>query len=71
MREPKITKLKGGGHSSDTELVFHLWCADVLVHIQDCKLDSQAAIQLMKDQTQGSAWYKVKFQLDLCGGNIQ
>ena len=47
MREPKITKLKGG-YSADTELVFRTWQADVLVHIQDHELDNQAAIQLIK-----------------------
>ena len=69
MREPKITKLKGG-YSANAELVFQSWRADVLVHIQDCKLDNQAAIQLIKDQTQDSVCHEVKFQLDLCGGNI-
>ena len=69
MREPKITKLKGG-YSMDAELIFRSWCADVLVHIQDCELDSQAAIQLIKDQTKDSACREVELQLDLCGGNI-
>ena len=69
MREPKITKLKGG-YLSDAELVFRTWWADVLVHIRDCELDNLAVIQLIKDQTQDSARHEVKFQLDLCGGNI-
>ena len=69
MREPKITKLKGG-YSVDADLVFWSWWVDVLVHIQDCEFDNQAAIQLIKDQTQDSTCHKVKFQLDLCGGNI-
>ena len=69
MQEPNITKLKGV-YSADAELVFRTWQADVLVHIQDCKLDNQAAIKVIKDQTQDSARHEVKFQLDLCGGNI-
>ena len=43
MCEPKITKFKGG-YSTDTELVFHSWCADVLSHIQDCELDNKLVI---------------------------
>ena len=69
MWEPKITKLKGG-YSADTELVFRSWQADVLVHIQDPKLDNQAVIQLIKDQTQDSALHEVEFQLDLCSSDI-
>ena len=69
MWELKITQLKGG-YSSDAELVFRTWQADVLVHIRDRELDNQAAIQLIKDQTQDSACCKVKFELDLCGSNI-
>ena len=55
---------------ADAELVFWSWWVDVLVHIQDCKLDNQAMIQFIKDQTQDSAHHEVKFQLDLCGGHI-
>ena len=56
----------------DAELVFHSWCMpDILVHIQDHKLDKKAAIQLIKDQTQDSAHHEVEFQLNLCGGDIQ
>ena len=54
MWEPKITKLKGG-YSSDAKLVFRSWRADVLVYIQDCELDNQATLQLIKDQTQDRA----------------
>ena len=43
---------------------------DILVHIQDCKLDNKVAIQLIKDQMQESAHHEVEFQLDLCGGDI-
>ena len=34
MREPKITKLRGG-YSTDAELVFWSWWADILANIQD------------------------------------
>ena len=44
---------------------------DILVHIQDCELDNQAAIQLITDQMQDSAQCEVEFQLDLCSGDIQ
>ena len=69
MCKPKITKLKGG-YSTDAELVFCSWCMDILVHIHDHKLDNKVAIQLIKDQTQDSAWHEVEFQLDLCGWDI-
>ena len=32
-------------------------------------MDNKAAIQLIKEQTLDNAHRKVKFQLDLCGGN--
>ena len=41
-----------------------------MVHIHNCELDNQAKIQLIKDQTQDSTCHRVKFQLDLCGGDI-
>ena len=69
MREPKITKFKGG-YSADAELVFRSWCADILSHIQDCELDNKATIQLIKDQTLEKAHCEVELQLDLCGGDI-
>ena len=68
MREPKITKLRGG-YSADTELVFPSWWVDILANIQDRELDNKAAIQLIKEQTD-NARHKVEFQLDLCGGVI-
>ena len=69
MREPKITKLRGG-YSADAELVFQSWQVDILANIQDRELDNKAAIQLIKEQTLDNAHHEVKFQLDLCGGNI-
>ena len=69
MREPKITKLRGG-YSADAELVFRSWWADILANIQDRELDNKAAIQLIKEQTLDNARREVEFQLDLCGGVI-
>ena len=69
MREPKITKLRGG-YSADTELMFRSWKSDILANISDRELDNKAAIQLIKEQTLDNARRKVEFQLDLCGGSI-
>ena len=69
MRDPKITKFKGG-YLADAELTFRSWHADIVAHIQDCELDNKATIQLIKDMTLDSAHREVEFQLDLCGGII-
>ena len=69
MREPKITKLKGG-YSADAELMFRSWKSDIVANITDRELDNKAAIQLIKEQTLDNARREVEFQLDLCGGNI-
>ena len=69
MREPKITKLRGG-YSADAELTFRSWRSDILAHITDQELDNKAAIHLIKEQTLDNARHEVEFQLDLCGSNI-
>ena len=69
MREPKITKLRGG-YSADAELMFQSWKSDILANISDRELDNKAAIQLIKEQTLDNARREVEFQLDLCGGDI-
>ena len=69
MREPKITKLKGG-YSADVELMFRSWRSDILANIADRELNNKAAIQLIKEQTLDNAHHEVEFQLDLCGGQI-
>ena len=69
MREPKITKLRGG-YSADAELVFRSWRADILANIHERELDNKSAIQLIKEQTLDNARREVEFQLDLCGGVI-
>ena len=65
----KITKLRSG-YSTDAELVFRSWWADILANIQDRELDNKAAIQLIKEQMLDNAHREVEFQLDLCGGDI-
>ena len=60
MWEPKITKLHGG-YSTDAELVFRSWWADILANIQDRELDNKAAIQLIKEQTLDNAHRQVEF----------
>ena len=67
MRDPKITKFKGG-YSADAELTFRSWHADIITHIQDRELDNKAAIQLIKDMTLDNARHEVEYQLDICGG---
>ena len=69
MRDPKITKFKGG-YLADAELTFRSWHTDIMTHIQDQELDNKAVIQLIKDMTQENARCEVEFQLDLCGGII-
>ena len=69
MREPKITKLRGG-YSADAELMFRSWKSDILANIADRELDNKAAIQLIKEEILDNARRKVEFQLDLCGGQI-
>ena len=50
MRDPKITKFKGG-YLADAELTFRSWHTDIITHIQDRELDNKAAIQLIKYMT--------------------
>ena len=69
MREPKITKLRGG-YSADAELMFRSWKSDILANIANRELDNKVAIQLIKEQTLDNARREVEFQLDLCGGSI-
>ena len=69
MREPKITRLRGG-YSADAELMFRSWKSDILADISNRELDNKAAIQLIKEQTLDNARHEVEFQLDLCGGSI-
>ena len=69
MREPKITKLRGG-YLADAKLMFRSWKSDILANISNRELDNKAVIQLIKEQTLDNARREVEFQLDLCGGQI-
>ena len=69
MREPKITKLRGG-YSADAEWMFRSWKSDILVNINDRELDNKSAIRLIKEQTLDYACHEVEFRLNLCGGDI-
>ena len=53
-----------------TELMFRSWKSNILANINDRELDNKSAIQLIKEQTLDNARREVKFQLDLCGGDI-
>ena len=50
--------------------MFRSWKSDILVNINNRELDNKSAIQLIKEQTLDNACHEVKFQLDLCGGDI-
>ena len=50
MRDPKITKFKGGC-LADAELTFRSWRMDIITHVQDKELDNKATVQLIKDMT--------------------
>ena len=50
--------------------MFRSWKSDILANINDRELDNKSAIQLIKEQTLDNAHREVKFQLDLCSGNI-
>ena len=68
MRDPKITKFKGG-YLADAELTFRSWRADIITHIQDRELDNKAAIQLIKDMTQDNAAVKWNSNLTFAAGS--
>ena len=69
MHEPKIMKLRGG-YSANAELMFRSWKSDILVNINNRKLDNKSAIQLIKEQTLDNVHCEVEFQLDLCGARV-
>ena len=63
MREPKISKLKGG-YSANAMLVFNSWLKDIKMCIQEWKLSNLEAVQLIKDFTSDNARGAVEFYLD-------
>ena len=63
MREPKISKLKGG-YSANAMLVFNSWLKDIKMCVQERKLSNLEAVQLIKDFTSDNARGAVEFYLD-------
>ena len=63
IREPKISKLKGG-YLANAMLVLNSWLKDIEMCIQECWLSSMEAVQLIKDYTSNNARDVVEFYLD-------
>ena len=64
MREPKITKLKGG-YSTNVTLIFNSWLKDIKMCVFERKLYNGETIQLVKDCTSDQAMNAVDFYLDM------
>ena len=64
MREPKISKLKGG-YSSSAGLIFQSWLKDICVHMEDQRLTQRETIQLVKDFTAECARDEVEFYMGM------
>ena len=64
MREPKITKLKGG-YSTNVTLIFNSWLKDIEMCVFERKLSKGEAVQLVKDCTSDQARNAVEFYLDM------
>ena len=63
IREPKISKLKGG-NLANAMLVFNSWLKDIKTCIQEWRLSNMEAVQLINNYTSESAWGAVEFYLD-------
>ena len=63
MREPKISKLKGG-YLANAMLVFNSWLKDIKMCIQEQRLSNLEAVQLIKDYTSDNVRGAVEFYLD-------
>ena len=63
IREPKISKLKGG-YSANAMLVFNFWLKDIKMCIQEGRLSNMEAVQLIKDYTSEIVRGAVEFYLD-------
>ena len=63
IREPKISKLKGG-YSINVMLVFNSWLKDTEMCVQECRLSNLEAVQLIKFYTSDNARGAVEFYLD-------
>ena len=64
MREPRISKLRGG-YTSSVGLVIQSWLNDIHVHVEDWWLTQREAIQLVKDFTAEHAKDEVEFYVGL------
>ena len=60
IREPKISKVKGG-YLSDVMLVFNSWPNDIEMCIQERRLTNLEAVQLIKDYTSDNVRGAVEF----------
>ena len=64
IREPKISKLKGG-YLANAMLVFNSWLKDIKMCIQEQRLSNMEAVQLIKDYTSDNVRGAVEFYLDI------
>ena len=62
MREPKLTKLKGG-ITSGASLFFNSWVKDVRAVILEQSMSNAESLQLVKDYTEGKARQQVEFYI--------
>ena len=63
--EPKIQKFRGGGTSSGALLVFKSWMQDIECTIKDRNLNTNEAIRLVKEFSEGSAKDNINFYLEI------
>ena len=63
IREPKISKLKGG-YLANAAFIFNSWLKDIDMCVQDCNLTEHEAVQLVKDYTIEHAHGAVEFCLN-------
>ena len=63
-REPKIQKFRGGT-SSGALLVFKAWMQDIECTIRDRNLNTDEALQLVKEFSEGSAHDNINFYLEV------
>ena len=62
MREPKLTKLKGG-ITSGASLFFNSWVKDIRAVILERSMSNAESLQLVKDYTEGKAHQQVEFYI--------
>ena len=62
MREPKLTKLKGG-ITSGASLFFNSWVKDVRAVILERSMSNAESLRLVKDYTEGKAHQQVEFYI--------